>query len=99
MERPPYKEYEFEWDPKKAALNLKKHGISFETATEVFDDENRVEFFDLSHSDDEDRYITIGIVKNILSVVYTERGEKIRLISARVATAKERRIYNGHGIL
>ena len=99
MEEPPYKEYKFEWDPEKAAINLKKHGVSFEIATEVFDDENRVEFFDLSHSDYEDRYITIGMVKNILSVVYTERGERIRLISARRATAQERRIYNGHGIL
>ena len=99
MERPPYKEYEFEWDPKKAALNLKKHGVSFETATEVFNDKNRVEFFDWAHSENEDRYITVGKVKKVLTVVYTERGEYIRLISARRATAQERRIYYGYGLL
>lgn len=89
-------QYVCEWDDEKAALNLKKHGISFETAAEVFQDENRLEFYDVEHSETEERYITIGRVNAVLFVVYTERGQNIRLISARMATAKERRIYYGH---
>ena len=83
----------FEWDDEKARLNYAKHKIRFETATAVFDDENRIEWYDAAHSEDEDRYNTIGMVRNILFVVYTERRDKIRIISARLATAEERRIY------
>lgn len=86
----------FEWDVKKEEINIKKHKIDFTTAAFVFDDENRIELFDNDHSTNEDRYITIGMVNNIaviVVVVYTERGQKIRLISARKATAMERRMY------
>ena len=83
----------FEWDSEKAVLNWQKHGITFDTAAKVFVDENRIERYDSNHSNDEDRYITIGRVREILFVVYTERFEKTRLISARRATAEERRDY------
>lgn len=85
----------FEWDEKKAEINLEKHGISFETAAKVFLDEDRLEIYDEVHSTEEDRYITIGRAGEILFVVYTERTPKIRLISARLAMPKERRLYYG----
>ena len=84
---------QFEWDAEKAALNLKKHGVRFETAALVFNDENRIEFFDYAHSDFEERYNTIGMADNILFVVYTERRNRVRLISARPANQKERSLY------
>ena len=87
---------EFEWDEEKAALNLAKHGISFETAARVFDDPEYLEIYDLTHSKDEDRYIVIGKVDDVLFVVYTEREERIRLISARVANVMERNQYYGN---
>ena len=83
----------FEWDDEKAALNWRKHRIKFEDAAQVFADENRIDYCDDDHSDDEDRYVTIGKIDKILYVVYTERGIATRLISARKATAKERRDY------
>ncbi len=86
----------FEWDVEKEKINIRKHGIDFTTAALVFEDKNRLEFFDSNHSDDEDRFLTIGAVNNkllILTVIYTDRGRKTRLISARAATAKERRMY------
>ena len=83
----------FQWDSEKAELNWRKHTVSFEDAALVFSDENRIERYDSEHSYDENRYITIGKVKSILFVIYTERGEITRLISARLATAKERRDY------
>ena len=86
----------FEWDEEKAALNLQKHGIPFETAAKVFLDQNRIEIYDKAHSINEDRYITIGLADEVLFVVYTERYMNIRLISARLATAKERRVYYGN---
>lgn len=86
---------QFEWDEEKAALNLKKHGIPFEMAVKVFLDENRIEIYDEEHSIDEERYITIGLANDILFVVYTERHPKIRLISARLATPRERLVYYG----
>lgn len=86
---------EFEWDEEKARLNIKKHGVMFETAARVFLDENRIEIYDKAHSIDEDRYITIGLAGDVLFVVYTERRSRIRLISARLATARERRLYYG----
>lgn len=82
-----------EWDDKKAAINKQKHGISFETATMVFADENRIERRDDKHSQDEDRWQVIGMVDDILFVVYTERGEAARIIMAREASSKERREY------
>lgn len=83
----------FEWDEEKNQLNLKKHGIDFETAMFVFNDLQRIEIYDMEHSINEDRYNTIGMVNDILFVVYTEREENIRLISARLATKTERSIY------
>lgn len=63
---------QFEWDEEKAALNLKKHGIDFRDAAQVFYDKNRIEGYDIAHSDEEDRYNTIGKVRQIIFVVYTE---------------------------
>ena len=83
----------FEWDEKKNRINRQKHSISFETAMLVFNDDNRIEIYDFEHSGDEDRYNTIGCVNDILFVVYTERKENIRLISARLATKRERSVY------
>lgn len=85
----------FEWDEEKAKINQKKHGISFETAARVFLDEDRIEILDEGHSTEEERFITIGRAGDILFVVYTERTPNIRLISARLATPKERRLYYG----
>ena len=87
---------QFEWDDEKEKINIIKHGIDFTTAARVFKDENRLELYDEAHSDFEDRYITIGLIDEIaylVMVVYTEREEAIRLISARKATQKERRMY------
>ena len=84
-----------EWDRKKAAINKQKHGISFETAALIFADENRIERRDERHSQDEDRWQVIGMVNDVLFVVYTERGEAVRLITARAATPNERMEYYG----
>jgi len=84
-----------EWDDNKNRINLRKHGISFETAALVFADEERIEYYDKLHSIDEDRYVVLGCVQGILYVVYTMRGEAARLISARMANSTERRIYYG----
>ncbi len=83
----------FEWDEDKNKINLEKHGIDFETAILVFNDMQRIEIFDLEHSVEGDRYNTIGMVYDVLFVVYTERKDNIRLISARLATKTERSIY------
>ena len=85
----------FEWDFDKAVTNLVKHGVSFEEANTVFDDPLYVDFYDLDHSDDEHRYIMIGMSEQnrLLLVAYTERGDVIRLISAREATRAERKAY------
>lgn len=77
----------------KNRINMEKHGIDFNTAIHVFDDEDRIEIYDVEHSIDEDRYNTIGLVHDILFVVYTERKDKLRIISARLTTAAERRFY------
>ena len=84
-----------EWDDKKNQINIRKHGISFETAALVFADEERIEYYDRLHSLDEDRYVILGCVQGVLYVVYTMRGEAARLISARRATPWERKIYYG----
>ena len=84
-----------EWDDNKNVANIKKHGISFETAALVFADDNRIEYYDKLHSIDEDRYVVLGCVHGILYVVYTMRGESARIISARMATKLERSIYYG----
>lgn len=87
------KDIVFEWDEEKNRTNFRKHNIDFNDAAKVFADENRVERLDEFHSDDEDRWQVIGMVDDILFVVYTEREYKTRLISARLANKKERRIY------
>jgi len=92
--------YNFEWDANKARTNLSKHKISFEGATSVFRDENAISISDEEHSDDEERWLTIGMdeVTRTLVVIHTyisidENSCNIRLISARKATKKEQQIY------
>ena len=89
----------FEWDDEKAAINFRKHGIKFQTAAKVFNDPYRFEKYDEDHSTDEERWKVIGMVNKLLFVIYTERGERIRLISAREANDSDRREYYGHRIL
>ena len=84
-----------EWDDEKYLINVKKHGIYFEDAARIFLDENRIEDYDELHSDYEDRWKVIGKVMDILAVIYTERGEKYRIISARYATKEEEDEYYG----
>ena len=86
---------EFEWDKNKAASNLSKHGVSFDEARTAFDDPLYIDFYDPDHSYDEHRYIIIGqsMQNSLLVISYTERGNVIRLISARQATRKERETY------
>ena len=88
-------EYIVEWDDEKNKINKRKHGISFETAAEVFLDENRIDDYDEIHSNFEERIKVIGMVGEILTVIYTERGESYRIISARKANKKERNDYYG----
>lgn len=90
-------EYIFEFDENKDALNREKHGISFNAASYVFDDPNRLERDDDSvENPGEDRFQTLGKVGKIIFVVYAERGEAIRIISARYANKAERSTYNGY---
>ena len=84
-----------EWDDDKNEKNILKHGIGFDTAALVFADEDRIEYYDSIHSLNEDRYVVIGRVHNIIFVVYTMRNETIRIISGRMATSKERKVYYG----
>lgn len=85
---------EFEWDPTKAETNLRKHGVTFLKAMEVFQDAFRQDQPDTLNDYDEERWITLGRVEHaVLHVVSTRRGENIRLISARKATRNEQRIY------
>lgn len=88
----------FEWDEDKNAINKEKHKISFETAVYVFDDPHYIEMFDFEHSVSEDRYIAIGKVGDVLFVVFTERKDTVRLISARLATKVERELYYDQNI-
>ena len=85
----------FEWNNDKATLNLKKHGVSFEEALTVFWDEHGLIISDPEHSENEDRFVLLGMSENlrVLVVIHCERGESIRLISARVATKHERKQY------
>jgi len=88
----------FEWEPQKAKSNLKKHGVSFEEASTAFQDTLSLAIDDPLHSIDEERVVLIGISnKNrLLVVVHTERGDNIRIISARKATKKERKNYESN---
>jgi hypothetical protein len=85
----------FEWDPKKARSNLSKHGVSFEEASTTFADPQSITRFDPDHSEDEDRFVLLGAshAGRLLVVVHTDRGDSIRIISARLATKRERRDY------
>ncbi len=89
----------FDWDPSKAAANLKKHQVSFDEAKTVFFDDFAVQFFDEEHSETEERFIMLGMSSNarLLVVCHCERaeGEVIRLISARKATRGESAFYRG----
>ena len=89
----------FEWDPTKAASNLKKHQVSFDEAKSVFYDEFAVQFFDEEHSSDEERFLMLGMSSGakLLIVCHCERehGEVIRIISARKATKRESAFYQG----
>ena len=86
---------EFEWDPVKAELNLREHGVSFDEATTIFRDTLSITISDPDHSDYEDRFIDIGMSHRmqLLVVSYTERKDKIRIISARRSTRAERKNY------
>jgi uncharacterized DUF497 family protein len=86
---------EFEWNPEKAAENERKHSVSFDEAATAFGDPLSLTISDPDHSDDEERFILLGesYSGRLIVVVHTERLERIRLISARLATGKERRSY------
>ena len=86
---------EFEWDPKKSAANERKHDVTFQEASTVFGDRLAMTFVDPDHSNNEQRYLTFGLSKynRLLVVAHTDRGEKSRIISARLMDRKERRIY------
>lgn len=87
----------FEWDQRKSYINLNKHGISFEEAKTVFYDDSAVLISDPDHSQDEDRFILLGLssTSRILIVCHCYRGheDRIRIISARQATKRESQIY------
>ncbi len=85
----------FEWDPKKAAANLKKHGVTFQEAATVFGDPLALTFQDPDHSEDEERHLTFGLSlqKRLIVVSHTERGDRTRIISARLMDRNERVIY------
>jgi len=86
---------EFEWDPKKATANVQKHDVTFQEAATVFGDPLAITFEDPDHSTDENRYITFGLSlqKQLIIVSHTERGDRTRIISARLMDRKERKIY------
>lgn len=86
---------EFEWDKNKAIVNLSRHDILFDEAKTIFQDPFYVVFDDPAHSFEEDRYIAIGqsAQDRLLFLSYTERGNAVRLISARKATRSERELY------
>ncbi|OGJ88902.1 MAG: hypothetical protein A2268_11955 [Candidatus Raymondbacteria bacterium RifOxyA12_full_50_37] len=88
---------EFIWDEKKAELNYKKHGVTFNEAVTVFYDEFATEYFDEEHSDDEDRYLLLGISSQLRTLIVCycsrENNKVIRIISARKATKNESKYY------
>jgi uncharacterized DUF497 family protein len=85
----------FEWDPKKATANVKKHGVTFQEAATIFGDPLAITFDDPDHSVSENRYITFGLSlqKRLIVVSHTERGDQTKIINARLMDRKERRIY------
>jgi uncharacterized DUF497 family protein len=87
----------YEWDEQKRKMNIIKHGLDFYVAVFVFDDPNKIEMIDNRKDYGEERKIVLGKVNDdIIIVVYTMRGENIRVISVRPAKQKERRIYYGN---
>lgn len=86
---------EFEYDAAKGALNFKKHGLTFEEAATIFGDPMAYTFADPDHSVGEERWLVLGMSHSarLFAVIYTHRGEKYRIISARLATKRERKIY------
>jgi uncharacterized DUF497 family protein len=86
---------DFDWDPQKAAANLRKHGVSFHEAATVLDDPLAITYPDLDHSESERRQVTFGesTEGRLLVVGLVERSGRIRIISVRRATRKERQIY------
>jgi uncharacterized DUF497 family protein len=86
---------DFDWDVKKAARNLKNHRVSFKEAATIFDDPLARTFDDPDHSLDEQRFITIGISEQgkLLIAAHSDRGDAIRIISARETTRGERKLY------
>ena len=87
--------FRYEWDPRKAAANLTKHGVSFEEAASVFNDPLAITFSDPDHSVAEERLLSFGLSNKgrLLAIISTERGSALRIISARKATRRERGIY------
>ena len=84
----------FEWDDVKAQSNLAKHGVSFEVSRSAFEDLFALDLLDADSGQGEIRYVIIGMVNGVLlTVVYTERGDRIRIISSRKATAHEEKEY------
>ena len=90
-------ELHFEWDQRKAAANEKKHGVGFEAAKSVFSDDRAKLIDDPEHSEEEDRFVLLGLSNQLRVLVvchcYREAGNVIRIISARKATAKESKFY------
>ncbi len=86
-------DYKFVWDSDKAEINYRKHGVYFEDAARVFLDDNRLDDYDDFHSDDEDRFKIIGKIRDVLVVIYTERNDRKRIISARIAEKFEKEAY------
>ena len=90
----------FTWDDDKQEINIKKHGIDFLEAATVFDDENALITHDPDHSQDEDRFVILGFSKNVRLLIvchcYRTDDEVVRIISARKANRKERKVYGGH---
>jgi uncharacterized protein len=86
---------DFEWDPNKASLNEKKHGVTFLEAATIFGDPLAITFADPDHSVNEQRYLTFGLsrLERLLIVSHTDRGGRIRIISARTMTRQEVKIY------
>ena len=91
----PHSLFNFEWNAAKAATNLKKHGVSFPEAATVFEDDHAFVQADEFHSDEESRYVILGYSDQhrLLVVSFAHRAESIRLITARVATPRERTLY------
>jgi len=89
----------FEWDPRKAAINIAKHAVSFEEAATVFGDPLGLIRSDPRHSMVEERYVILGVSRprRLLAVMFVNRNERVRIISARRATRRERRNYEEKG--